>query len=92
EYNRALQGERQPGSSFKPFLYASAIDKGFTPSSIIVDSPLVFENQGGNNLKWIPENNSEKFYGDTPLRTALINSRNVPAVKLLQEVQVSYFV
>ncbi len=92
EYNRAIQGERQPGSSFKPFLYASAIDKGFTPSSIIVDSPIVFDNQGGNNLKWIPENNSEKFYGDTPLRTALINSRNVPAVKLLQEVQVQYFI
>lgn len=92
EYNRALQGERQPGSSFKPLLYASALDKGFTPSSIIVDSPLIFENQGGPNLKWIPENNSEKFYGDTTLRTALINSRNVPAVKLLQEVGLNYFV
>lgn len=92
EYNRALQGERQPGSSFKPFLYSSALDKGFTPSSIIVDSPIIFENQGGPNLKWIPENNSEKFYGDTTLRTAIINSRNVPAVKLLQEVQLPYFV
>ncbi len=91
EYNRALQGERQPGSSFKPFLYAAALDKGFTPSSIIVDSPVIFDNQGGANLKWIPENNSEKFYGDTTLRTAVINSRNVPAVKLLQEVGLSYF-
>lgn len=92
EYNRALQGERQPGSSFKPLLYSAALDKGFTPSSIVVDSPLIFENQGGPNLKWIPENNSEKFYGDTTLRTALINSRNIPAVKLLQEVGLSYFV
>ena len=92
EYNRALQGERQPGSSFKPLLYSAAIDKGFTPSSIIVDSPVIFENQGGANLKWIPENNSEKFYGDTTLRTAIINSRNVPAVKVLQEIGVSYFV
>lgn len=92
EYNRALQGERQPGSSFKPLLYAAALDKGFTPSSIIVDSPIIFENQGGPNLKWIPENNSEKFYGDTTLRTALINSRNIPAVKLLQEVGLPYFV
>lgn len=91
EYNRALQGERQPGSSFKPFLYAAALDRGFTPSSIIVDSPIIFENQGGGNLKWIPENNSEKFYGDTTLRTAVINSRNVPAVKLLQEVGLNYF-
>lgn len=92
KYNRALQGERQPGSSFKPLLYAAAIDKGFTPSSIIVDSPVIFENQGGPNLKWIPENNSEKFYGDTTLRTALINSRNIPAVKLLQEVGLTYFI
>lgn len=92
EYNRALQGGRQPGSSFKPTLYSAALDKGFTPSSIIVDSPLIFENQGGMNLKWIPENNSEKFYGDTTLRTAVINSRNVPAVKLLQEIGLPYFV
>ncbi len=92
KYNRALQGERQPGSSFKPLLYAAALDKGFTPSSIIVDSPIIFENQGGSNLKWIPENNSEKFYGDTTLRTAIINSRNIPAVKLLQEIGLTYFV
>ncbi len=91
-YNRALQGERQPGSALKPFLYASALDKGFTPSSIIVDSPIIFENQGEGNLKWIPENHGEQFYGDTTFRTALINSRNVPAVKLLQEVQVPYYV
>jgi penicillin-binding protein 1A len=91
KYNRAMQGERQPGSSFKALLYSAAIDKGFTPSSIIVDSPLIFDNQGGANLKWIPENNSEKFYGDTTLRTAIINSRNVPAVKLLQEMGLSYF-
>lgn len=91
KYNRAMQGERQPGSAFKAFLYSAALDKGFTPSSIIVDSPIIFENQGGSNLKWIPENNSEKFYGDTTLRTALINSRNVPAVKMLQEIGLNYF-
>lgn len=91
KYNRAMQGERQPGSSFKALLYSAAIDKGFTPSSIIVDSPLIFDNQGGANLKWIPENNSEKFYGDTTLRTAIVNSRNVPAVKLLQEIGLTYF-
>jgi penicillin-binding protein 1A len=91
EYNRALQGERQPGSSFKALLYSAAIDKGYTPSSIIVDSPMIFENQGGPNLKWIPENNSEKFYGDTTLRTAIINSRNIPAVKLLQDMGLTYF-
>lgn len=95
EYNRALQGERQPGSAFKAFLYAAALDKGFTPASIIVDNPIIFESQnqeGGGSLKWIPENNSEKFYGDTTMRTAVINSRNVPAVKVLQEILPSYFV
>jgi len=93
EYNRVLQGTRQPGSSFKPFVYAAALDKGFNPASIIVDSPIIFENQGQNeNLKWIPENNSEQFYGDTTLRTALIKSRNVPTVKLLQEIQIPYFI
>ncbi|NUM89092.1 MAG: PBP1A family penicillin-binding protein [Bdellovibrionales bacterium] len=92
EFNHALQGQRQPGSSLKPFLYAAALDKGFTPSSIIVDAPIVFENQGGPNLRWIPENNSEQYYGDTPLRTAIINSRNVPAVKVLQEIQIPYYV
>lgn len=91
EYNRAMQGERQPGSSFKPLLYAAALDKGFTPSSIIVDSPVIFENQGDGKLKWIPENNSEKFYGDTTLRTAVVNSRNVPAIKVLQDIGLTYF-
>ncbi|RZA04486.1 MAG: PBP1A family penicillin-binding protein, partial [Proteobacteria bacterium] len=93
EYNRALQGERQPGSAFKPILYSAALDKGYTPSSIIVDSPIIFENQGGegSSLKWIPENNSDKYYGDTTLRTAIINSRNIPAVKLLQEMGLGYF-
>lgn len=91
EYNRVLQAARQPGSSFKPFVYAAALDKGFSPASIIVDSPIIFENQGKDDLKWIPENHSEKFYGDTTLRMALMKSRNVPTVKLLQEIQIPYF-
>ena len=91
EYNRVIQAARQPGSAFKPFVYAAALDKGFTPASIIVDSPIIFENQGKEELKWTPENHSEKFYGDTTLRMALIMSRNVPTVKLLQEIQIPYF-
>lgn len=90
KYNRVIQAARQPGSAFKPFVYAAAIDKGFTPASIIVDAPIIFENQGKEELKWIPENHSEKFYGDTTLRMALIKSRNVPTVKLLQEIQIPY--
>lgn len=92
EYNRVLQGARQPGSAFKPFIYAAAIDKGFTPASIIIDSPLIFENQGKQDLKWIPENHGEKYYGDTTLRMALIKSRNVPTVKLLQDIQIPYLI
>lgn len=91
EYNRVIQAARQPGSAFKPLVYAAALDKGFSPASIVVDAPIVFENQGKEDLKWIPENHSERYYGDTTLRMALIKSRNVPTVKLLQEIQVPYF-
>ncbi len=90
EYNRVLQGARQPGSAFKPFLYAAALDKGYNPASIIIDSPIIFENQGKQDLKWIPENHGERYYGDTTLRMALIKSRNVPTVKLLQSVQIPF--
>lgn len=92
EYNRVLQGARQPGSAFKPFLYAAALDKGYTPASIIIDSPIIFENQGKQDLKWIPENHGERYYGDTTLRMALIKSRNVPTVKLLQDIQIPYLI
>ena len=92
EYNRVLQGARQPGSAFKPIIYAAALDKGFNPASIIVDSPLVFDNQGKEDLKWIPENHGERYYGDTTLRMALVKSRNVPTVKLLQEIQIPYLI
>ncbi len=90
EYNRVIQSKRQPGSAFKPFIYAAALDRGYNPVSIIMDSPMIFENQGKEEFKWIPENNSERFYGDTTLRMALIKSRNVPTVKLLQKIQVPY--
>ncbi len=92
EYNRVLQGARQPGSAFKPFLYAAALDKGYTPGSIIIDSPIIFENQGKQDLKWIPENHGGRYYGDTTLRMAFIKSRNVPTVKLLQDIQIPYLI
>ena len=90
EYNRVIQSKRQPGSAFKPFIYAAALDRGYNPVSIIIDSPMIFENQGKEEFKWIPENNSERFYGDTTLRMALIKSRNVPTVKLLKDIQIPY--
>ena len=87
EFNRATQAVRQPGSAFKPIIYASALEKGFTPASIIVDSPMVFKDLDGNN-SWKPSNFESKFYGDTTFRQALIKSRNIPTVKIVQALQV----
>ncbi len=89
EFNRAIQAMRQPGSAFKPFIYAAALEKGFTPASIIVDSPLVFKDSGGA-VSWRPNNYESKFYGDTVFRQALIKSRNIPTIKIVQEIQVNY--
>lgn len=91
EFNRATQAMRQPGSAFKPIIYASALEKGFTPNSIIVDSPLVFKDSEGTGT-WKPNNFEEKFYGDTTFRQALIKSRNIPTVKIVQSVGVPYVI
>jgi len=89
EFNRATQAKRQPGSAFKPFIFTAAFDKGMTPASIIVDSPVIYR----DTLKdspWKPQNFSEKFYGPTTLRTALIKSRNLVTIKLLKEIGIDY--
>lgn len=91
EFNRATQAMRQPGSAFKPIIYASALEKGFTPASIIVDSPIVFKDSEGVGT-WKPNNFEEKFYGDTTFRQALIKSRNIPTIKIVQAVQVPYLI
>ncbi|MGB7289853.1 MAG: penicillin-binding protein 1A [Candidatus Macondimonas sp.] len=88
-FNRAIQARRQPGSSFKPFLYAAAFDKGYTPASIINDAPVEYT-QGVNGEVWRPENYSSRFYGPTPLREGLVHSRNLVSVRLLQEMSVGY--
>jgi len=87
QFNRVTQARRQTGSAFKPIVYASALDKGFTPASIIVDSPIVFE--WGDN-KWKPKNFEGKFSGPTTLRNALTHSINIVTVKIAQEVGVDY--
>jgi penicillin-binding protein 1A len=89
QFNRALQARRQPGSAFKPFIYATAMENGWTPASIIEDSPIVFEDrdQAGTRV-WKPSNFEEKFFGPTRLRVALNHSRNVVTIKLLQQVGV----
>ena len=89
KFNRAVQAKRQPGSAFKPFIYAAAFDNGFTPSTIIDDSPISFETTvGGEQVEWAPENFDRQFHGPTTLRRALENSVNVVTVKLLEELGV----
>ena len=87
EFNRAVQSRRQPGSAFKPLIYGAAMEKGFSPATIIIDAPIIFD-QPGMPEKWKPSNYSEKFYGPTRLRVALAKSINVVTVKLLQRVGV----
>jgi penicillin-binding protein 1A len=88
EFNRALQARRQPGSAFKPIVFGTAIERGFTPASIVVDNPVIFENAGGGKI-WKPENYSNKFYGPISLREALTHSRNLATINLLEQVGVS---
>ena len=87
QYNRATQALRQPGSSFKPFIYATALENGFTPADIIDDSPVQYTGKDGD--VWQPTNFSRKLYGDTTLRRALAFSRNIVTVKLLDQLKVS---
>ncbi|MEZ4705147.1 MAG: PBP1A family penicillin-binding protein [Bdellovibrionota bacterium] len=85
EFNRILQSTRQPGSSFKPFIYSAALDHGYTPGSIIVDAPLVYDDPT-TEFRWKPKNYGGKFYGDTIFRDCLIQSRNVPTIKIVQDM------
>ncbi|GAB4408811.1 MAG: PBP1A family penicillin-binding protein [Thermodesulfovibrionales bacterium] len=86
EYNRAVFARRQPGSAFKPIIYAAAMDNGFTPASIINDEPVTYK--GGPKGDWSPENYDHKYYGPTRLRDALAYSRNVVTVKLVDAMGV----
>jgi penicillin-binding protein 1A len=85
KYNRATQSKRQPGSGFKPFIYTAALEKGFTPASIINDAPIVIEDPSQEN-DWRPENYSRKYLGPTSLRVALRESINLVSIRLLQEI------
>ncbi|SFD78508.1 penicillin-binding protein 1A [Sulfitobacter brevis] len=82
-FNRATQANRQPGSSFKPFVYAAALDSGYSPATIVVDAPIEIDTPQG---VWRPRNSSNKFYGPTPLRTGIEQSRNLMTIRLAQEV------
>ena len=85
EFNRATQAKRQPGSAFKPFVYAAALENGFTPSSLILDAPFVMD-QGEGLKTWKPENYGKKFYGPSTLRTGIEKSRNLMTVRVAQKV------
>ncbi|MFE3837005.1 penicillin-binding protein 1A [Pseudogemmobacter sonorensis] len=82
-WNRATQAMRQPGSSFKPFVYAAALDSGFTPATIVIDAPIEVNTPQG---LWTPKNASNRFYGPTPLRTGIEQSRNLMTVRLAEEI------
>ena len=87
KYNRALQARRQPGSAFKPFLYSAALERGFTPATLINDAPVVVE-AGATQEEWRPQNVTKRFYGPTPLREGLVRSRNLVSIRLLRGIGV----
>ncbi|MEO1345755.1 MAG: PBP1A family penicillin-binding protein, partial [Pseudomonadota bacterium] len=82
-FNRATQAQRQPGSSFKPFVYAAALDSGYSPATIVIDAPIEIDTPQG---LWTPRNSTNQFYGPTPLRTGIEMSRNLMTIRLAQEV------
>jgi penicillin-binding protein 1A len=86
QFNRATQALRQPGSSFKPLVYAAAIDNGYTPSTIVLDAPIEVDTGPGGGGVWKPENYGGKFYGPSTLRFGLEQSRNVMTVRLAQDI------
>jgi penicillin-binding protein 1A len=91
QFNRAYQSRRQPGSAFKPIIYAAALDKGYTTTSIIKDSPVVYEDTE-RDFVWKPHNYKEKFFGDTLFREALVHSRNIVTIKILQDIGIDYII
>jgi penicillin-binding protein 1A len=91
QFNRAIQSRRQPGSAFKPIIYAAALDKGYTPATIIIDSPIVFEDIE-EDFVWKPRNYEEKFHGPTIFRDALAYSRNVVTIKIFKDIGIDYVI
>jgi len=91
KFNRITSAQRQPGSSFKPFVYSAALDKGYTLATVINDAPIVVENTTDNSL-WRPQNDERKFFGPTRLRTAIIESRNLVSIRLLDLIGLRYTV
>jgi penicillin-binding protein 1A len=89
QYNRAIQSKRQPGSAFKPIIYAAALDKGYTPATMLIDSPIAFHDSQ-SDVTWKPKNYKDTFFGPTLFRDALAKSINVVTIKILQDIGVDY--
>jgi penicillin-binding protein 1A len=89
QFNRAIYSRRQPGSAFKPLIYAAALEKGYTPSTILMDSPVEYADHDGGTY-WAPKNYDENFVGPITFRNALAHSRNVPTIKILEDIGVGY--
>ena len=89
QFNRALNSRRQPGSAFKPFIYAAALEKGYTPSTILMDSPVEYSDHDGGAY-WAPKNYDKNFMGPITFRNALAHSRNVVTVKILEDIGVGF--
>ncbi len=89
-FNRVSQAALQPGSSFKPFIYTAALDKGFTLASVINDAPFVLYDSSLPDGMWRPQNDERKFFGPTRLRVALTHSRNLVSIRLLNAIGISY--
>ncbi len=92
QFNRAVQSRRQPGSAFKPIIYAAAMDKGFTPATMIIDNAVVYEGKGAKGRAWKPKNYDRRFHGPILLRKALAKSRNLSTIKILSDIGVDYAV
>jgi penicillin-binding protein 1A len=90
QYNHATQALRQPGSSFKPFIYSAALEKGFTPSTVINDEPLQFTAAQTGGQAWDPKNYDGKYDGPMPMRTALMRSKNLVSIRILQSIGANY--
>ncbi len=89
KFNRVTQARRQPGSGFKPFVYAAAFDKGYTPASVVIDAPIVIDT-AGNDVGWRPKEMEGEFFGPVRLREALAHSRNLVSVRLVRDIGVEY--
>jgi len=89
KFNRALQARRQPGSAFKPFIYSAALERGFTPATLVNDAPIVFDDPS-LEASWRPQNVSRRFYGPTRVREALIRSRNLVSIRIMNSIGPGY--